>query len=80
MTPQSTVLGVDFGTTNSYFCKCPVDHIAPTGIDFGTGAPCSAPAGKEFDGARWNGLRYSRAAKELARKAAAERAGEEAKS
>ena len=37
MAPQSTVLGVDFGTTNSYFCKCPVDHIAPTGIDFGTG-------------------------------------------
>jgi len=31
------VLAIDFGTTNSYFCKCPADQIAPVGIDFGTG-------------------------------------------
>ncbi len=31
------VLSIDFGTTNSYFCKCPSDQIAPVGIDFGTG-------------------------------------------
>lgn len=31
------VLSIDFGTTNSYFCKCPSDQIAPVGVDFGTG-------------------------------------------
>ncbi|MBN1361430.1 MAG: Hsp70 family protein, partial [Sedimentisphaerales bacterium] len=31
------VLSIDFGTTNSYFCKCPNDQIAPVGVDFGTG-------------------------------------------
>jgi len=33
MTPQSYVLGVDFGTTNSYVCKCPSDQISPEGIN-----------------------------------------------
>lgn len=37
MTPQSHVLGVDFGTTNSYFCKCPSNQISPTGMDFRLG-------------------------------------------
>lgn len=31
------VLSIDFGTTNSYFCKCPRDQIAPIGVDFGMG-------------------------------------------
>jgi hypothetical protein len=31
------ILAIDFGTTNSYFCKCPADQISPVGIDFGTG-------------------------------------------
>ena len=33
MTPQSYVLGVDFGTTNSYACKCPSGQISPEGIN-----------------------------------------------
>lgn len=31
------ILAIDFGTTNSYFCKCPADQISPVGVDFGTG-------------------------------------------
>ena len=31
------VLAVDFGTTNSYYCKCPADQTSPVGIDFGVG-------------------------------------------
>jgi molecular chaperone DnaK len=31
------ILAIDFGTTNTYFCKCPVDQISPVGVDFGTG-------------------------------------------
>jgi molecular chaperone DnaK len=31
------ILAIDFGTTNSYFSKCPADQISPIGIDFGTG-------------------------------------------
>lgn len=31
------VLSIDFGTTNSYYCKCPADEIAPVGVDFGSG-------------------------------------------
>lgn len=31
------ILSIDFGTTNSYYCKCPADQIAPIGVDFGTG-------------------------------------------
>lgn len=30
-------IAVDFGTTNSYFCKCPSDQLSPVGIDFGAG-------------------------------------------
>lgn len=32
-----SILAIDFGTTNSYFCKCPADQISPVGVDFGTG-------------------------------------------
>jgi molecular chaperone DnaK len=31
------ILAIDFGTTNTYYCKCPSDQISPVGIDFGTG-------------------------------------------
>ncbi len=31
------VLAVDFGTTNSYYCKCPADQTSPVGVDFGIG-------------------------------------------
>jgi hypothetical protein len=30
-------LAIDFGTTNTYFSKCPADQISPVGVDFGTG-------------------------------------------
>jgi molecular chaperone DnaK (HSP70) len=33
----AAVLGVDFGTSNSYFAKCPSDQISPVGVDFGGG-------------------------------------------
>ena len=36
MEPQN-ILAIDFGTTNTYFSKCPADQISPVGIDFGTG-------------------------------------------
>jgi molecular chaperone DnaK len=31
------VLAIDFGTANSYYCKCPGDQLTPNGIDFGDG-------------------------------------------
>ena len=31
------VLAIDFGTANSYFCKCPGDQLTPNGVDFGDG-------------------------------------------
>jgi hypothetical protein len=34
---DSSILAIDFGTTNSYFCKCPADQISPVGVDFGSG-------------------------------------------
>lgn len=34
---ENGVLAIDFGTTNSYYTKCPLDQITPVGIDFGTG-------------------------------------------
>ena len=36
MEPRN-ILAIDFGTTNTYFSKCPADQISPVGIDFGTG-------------------------------------------
>ncbi len=41
------------------------DHTLAT--DFGAPIPGAPPAGKSFDGNRWNDLHYSRAAKEAAR-------------
>jgi hypothetical protein len=34
---KTHVLAIDFGTTNSYYCKCPADQISPVGVDFGVG-------------------------------------------
>lgn len=34
---DSSILAIDFGTTNSYYCKCPADQISPVGVDFGSG-------------------------------------------
>ncbi|MCX5643591.1 MAG: Hsp70 family protein [Phycisphaerae bacterium] len=36
MEPRN-ILAIDFGTTNTYFSKCPADQISPIGVDFGTG-------------------------------------------
>lgn len=60
-----------------WFWSCDPERHPEHRIDFGAGTPGSAPAGEDFDGARWNGLHYTRAAKEAARRAAAERANEE---
>jgi hypothetical protein len=60
-----------------WFWTCEPERHPGHRIDFGAGTPGSAPAGEDFDGARWNGLHYTRAAKEAARRAAAERAAEE---
>ncbi len=37
MSQDKGIIAVDFGTTNSYFCKCPADQLSPIGIDFGSG-------------------------------------------
>lgn len=37
MTESANILAIDFGTTNTYFSKCPADQISPVGVDFGTG-------------------------------------------
>ena len=37
MNEQANTIAVDFGTTNSYFCKCPKDQLSPVGVDFGSG-------------------------------------------
>ena len=37
MNEQANTIAVDFGTTNSYFCKCPADQLSPVGVDFGSG-------------------------------------------
>ena len=32
---KRSVLAVDFGTVNTYYCKCPGDKVTPVGVDFG---------------------------------------------
>jgi molecular chaperone DnaK len=32
-----STLAIDFGTTNSYYCKCPASQLTPVGVDFGSG-------------------------------------------
>ncbi len=34
---QKSVLAIDFGTSNTYITKCPIDKCSPVGIDFGEG-------------------------------------------
>jgi hypothetical protein len=34
---EKDVLAIDFGTTNTYYCKCPADQLSPKGVDFGDG-------------------------------------------
>jgi hypothetical protein len=51
-----------------WFWGCDPEQHREHRVDFGAGTPDSAPAGKTFDGARWNGLHYSLAAKQAARK------------
>ncbi len=31
------VLAIDFGTSNTYYCRCPGDQLSPVGVDFGDG-------------------------------------------
>jgi hypothetical protein len=50
-----------------WFWGCDPEQHREHRIDFGAGTPGAAPAGRTFDGARWNGLHYTRAAKEAAR-------------
>ncbi len=35
--PAKNVLAIDFGTSNTYYSKCPGDKLIPEGIDFGDG-------------------------------------------
>ena len=32
---EKDILAIDFGTVNTYFCKCPSDKTSPAGVDFG---------------------------------------------
>lgn len=50
-----------------WFWSCNPEQHPEHRIDFGAGTRGSAPAGNEFDGARWNGLHYSLDAKRAAR-------------
>ena len=63
-----------------WFWDCDPDHHREHRLDFGAGTEGSSLVGKAFTGARWNGLHYTRAAKETARSAAAVHPAEEAKS
>ena len=31
------VIAIDFGTSNTYYCRCPGDQLTPKGVDFGDG-------------------------------------------
>jgi hypothetical protein len=50
-----------------WFWGCDPEEEAAHRVDFGAGTPNAAPAGAAFDGARWNGGHYTRAAKAAAR-------------
>jgi hypothetical protein len=51
-----------------WFWGCDPEEHREHRTDFGAGTPGATPPGKDFTGERWNGLHYTRAAKELARK------------
>ncbi|RFF27206.1 MULTISPECIES: Eco57I restriction-modification methylase domain-containing protein [unclassified Wenzhouxiangella] len=50
-----------------WFWSCDPEKLSEHLIDFGAPLPDAVPAGKKFDGLRWNNLHYSRAAREAAR-------------
>lgn len=56
-----------------WFWGCDPEAHPDHRTDFGAGTLGAAPTGTNFTGVRWNGLHYTRAAKEAARAAAAER-------
>jgi hypothetical protein len=56
-----------------WFWGCDPEKNPEHRVDFGAGTGGSEAAGEDFDGARWNDLHYTRAAKEAARS----RAGQE---
>ena len=49
-----------------WFWSCDPEKISEHRFDFGAPLPNAEPAGKKFDGQRWNNLHYSRAAREAA--------------
>ncbi|MBK9385762.1 MAG: N-6 DNA methylase [Planctomycetes bacterium] len=51
-----------------WFWGCDPEKHAEHRNDFGAGTPGAVPAGKVFTGERWNGLHYSRVAREAARR------------
>jgi hypothetical protein len=51
-----------------WFWGCDPEKNPRHEVDFGAATAEAVPAGKAFDGVRWNDLHYSRAAKELARR------------
>ena len=56
-----------------WFWSCDPEQHPEHRKDFGASTPGATAAGKAFTGVRWNGLHYTRAAKEAARRAAANR-------
>lgn len=52
-----------------WFWGCDPEKLSDHRIDFGAPLKDSMPAGRKFDGQRWNNLHYSRAAREAARAA-----------
>ena len=60
-----------------WFWGCDPEKRPEHRLDFGATTPGASPAGEIFDGARWNGLHYSRVAEEAAREQV-EPGGEEA--
>ena len=52
-----------------WFWSCDPEKVSEHRVDFGAPLSDAVPAGKKFDGQRWNNLHYSRAAREAARAA-----------
>ena len=52
-----------------WFWSCDPEKLSDHRVDFGAPVKDAVPAGRKFDGQRWNNLHYSRAAREAARAA-----------
>ena len=52
-----------------WFWSCDPEKLSEHRVDFGAPVKDAIPAGRKFDGQRWNNLHYSRAAREAARAA-----------